>query len=164
MSNSPARALCVALGIALGMALAALAVRAHADATNTLPATAPEAADPDYLAGQAAVAKGDWKSAIGAFSRAAARHPASADVQNHLGFSHRKAGDLDAAFKYYGEALRLQPEHRGAHEYVGEAYLMKGDLAKAREHLAALDRICLLGCDEYRALKKAVAEYERKQR
>jgi len=51
MPNSPARALGIALGIALGMALAALAVRAHADATNTLPATAPEASDREYLAG-----------------------------------------------------------------------------------------------------------------
>jgi hypothetical protein len=51
VSNSPTRALAVAIGIALGMALGALAVRAHAGATTTLPATAPEASDPEYLAG-----------------------------------------------------------------------------------------------------------------
>jgi len=154
----------VAVGIALGLALGALAVRAHADPGDSLPVTAGEATDPDFAAGKAAVAGGDWKGAIAAFDRAAAKHPASADVQNYLGFSHRKAGNLAAAIKHYGEALRLEPEHRGAHEYVGEAYLMKGDLARAKEHLATLDRICIYGCDEYRALKKAVADYELKRR
>jgi len=65
-------------------------------------------------------------------------------------------------FKHYNEALRIDPKHKGAHEYVGEAYLMVGNVAKAKEHLAALDRICFFGCDEYSLLKKAVAEFEAK--
>jgi cobalamin biosynthesis Co2+ chelatase CbiK len=32
-------------------------------------------------------------------------------------------------------------------------------LAKAEEHLAALQRICLIPCEEYEDLKKTVAEY-----
>lgn len=32
---------------------------------------------------------------------------------------------------------------------------MKGDLAKAEERLAALDKICRLPCQEYTGLKKA---------
>ena len=77
-----------------------------------------------------------------------------------LGYANRKSGNLDLAFKHYNEALRLDPKHRGAHEYIGEAYLMKGDVAKAKDHLAALDRICFFGCEEYSDLKKAIAEYE----
>src|SRR3972149_10628655 len=30
---------------------------------------------------------------------------------------------MDLAFKYYERALAINPRHRGAHEYVGEAYL-----------------------------------------
>jgi hypothetical protein len=67
-------------------------------------------------------------------------------------------------FKHYTEALRLDPRHRAAHEYIGEAYLMVGDLSRAREHLAALDKLCFFPCSEHRDLKRAIEEYERKAR
>ena len=118
-------------------------------------------ADPDYEAGRAAVESQNWSEAIGYFNKVAARDPQNAGAQNLLGYANRKSGNLDLAFKHYNEALRLDPKHRGAHEYIGEAYLMKGDVAKAKDHLAALDRICFFGCEEYTDLKKAIAEYER---
>ena len=71
---------------------------------------------------------------------------------------------MDLVFKHYGEALRLEPKHRAAHEYVGEAYLMVGNVHKAREHLTALDRLCFFGCAEYTDLKKAIAAYEAKHK
>src|SRR3990170_4621986 len=69
---------------------------------------------------------------------------------------------LDPVFKHYTEALRLAPKHRGAHEYIGEAYLMVGNVPKAREHLTQLDRLCFFGCEEYSSLKKAIRESEAK--
>ena len=69
---------------------------------------------------------------------------------------------MDLAFKHYGRALELDPRHRGAHEYVGEAYLIVNNLAKAEEHLAALHKICLIPCEEYEDLKKAIVEYRRR--
>ncbi len=60
------------------------------------------------------------------------------------------------------DKLQLNPRHRGAHEYAGEAYLMVNDLAKAEEHLGALRTICLIPCEEYEDLKKAIADYRRK--
>jgi Flp pilus assembly protein TadD len=128
------------------------------------PAPARARADPDLEAGKAAVRAQDWQAAIGAFSKAAATDPRNAGAQNYLGFAYRKSGDLDTAFAHYNEALRLDPKHRGAHEYIGEAYLMKGDVAKAKEHLATLDRLCLFGCEEYNDLKKSIAEYEQKKK
>ena len=68
----------------------------------------------------------------------------------------------DKAFEHYAIALKMNPEHRGAHEYLGETYLAVGNLAKAKEHLAALDRICFFGCQEYDDLKAAVAAYRPK--
>ncbi len=53
----------------------------------------------------------------------------------------------------------LDPRHRGAHEYIGEAYLLTGDVAGARKHLAALREICLLPCEELTDLERAIAEY-----
>ncbi len=70
---------------------------------------------------------------------------------------------LELAFKHYQRALQLDPRHRGAHEYMGEAYLIVNNLAKAQEHLAALQRICLIPCEEYEDLKKAVADYRGRQ-
>lgn len=70
---------------------------------------------------------------------------------------------MEQAFAHYRKALDLDPEHKGAHEYIGEAYLMVGDLARAEEHLAALDGLCFFGCEEYRELKEAIAAYKAKQ-
>ena len=126
------------------------------------PSTPAAAEDSDYAAGKQAVAASDWKAAVAALSKAVQNDSGNANAHNLLAYSHRKLGNLDMAFKHYNEALRLDPKHRGAHEYIGEAYLMAGNLPKAEEHLAALDRLCAFGCDEYRTLKKAVAEYKQK--
>ena len=118
--------------------------------------------DPDYAAGKRAVEAKNWQAALEAFNKVVAKDPRNADAHTYLGYTYRKSGQLDSAFKEYDEALRLEPSHRGAHEYVGEAYLMTNNLAKAEEHLKALDRICFFSCEEYRDLKKAVADYKQK--
>ena len=81
-----------------------------------------------------------------------------ADIQNLLGFVHRKMGKLDAAGGYYRRALEINPKHKGALEYQGELFLMRGDKDAAQVNLARLDKICWLGCSEYDDLKKAIAE------
>jgi Flp pilus assembly protein TadD len=135
-----------------------IAVAAGDDAPAPLRARS----DPDTEAGKAAIRGKDWTAAIDAFTKVAAKDPKNADAQNWLGYAHRNSGNLDVAFRHYNEALRLDSKHRGAHEYIGEAYLMKGDLAKAKEHLAALDRLCFFGCEEYSDLKKSIAEFEKR--
>jgi len=163
VSMHRARMLEVALAIGLGLAVGGPALPAFAAGEDTAP-TVEKPADPDYLAGKKAIEAGNWAAAIEAFTRAAGRDKSNPDIQNYLGYSYRKAGNLDTAFKHYEVALKLSPDHRGAHEYIGEAYLMKGDLKQAKLHLVALDRICTFGCEEYRELKKAVAAYEQKGR
>ncbi|MDX1375637.1 MAG: hypothetical protein R3357_08755 [Burkholderiales bacterium] len=104
----------------------------------------------------------NWPQAAAVMRAALARAPDNAEYHNRYAFALRKgpSPDMDLVFKHYREALRLDPEHRGAHEYIGEAYLLVGDLGKAKEHLAVLDRLCFFGCAEYDDLKKAVAAYE----
>jgi tetratricopeptide (TPR) repeat protein len=80
-----------------------------------------------------------------------------ADVYNLLGFALRKSGDYKTALTYYKKALDFDPEHKGAHEYLGELYAETGQLAKAREHLAILVRLCPQGCEEREDLEKAIA-------
>ena len=120
------------------------------------------ALDPDFAAGRAAIDAKQWETAIRALSSAALRDTRNADIQNYLGYAYRHTGQMDLAFKHYERALQLNPRHRGAHEYVGEAYLMVNDLAKAEAHLSALKTICLIPCEEYTDLEKAIGEYRRK--
>lgn len=109
--------------------------------------------DRDYRAGRAAIDAQDWKTAMTALGRAASRYRDDAGVYNWLGYAARRSGDLDTAFRHYRTALRLDPNHRGAHEYIGEAYLQKKDVASAEKHLAELARICGAGgCEEHRDL------------
>ena len=85
-----------------------------------------------------------------------------ADWNNLMGYSLRKAPtpDFAGAEKFYNEALRIDPKHRGALEYSGELYLQTGDLSRAEQRLAALDKACRFGCSEYSDLKKAIAQYK----
>jgi len=122
------------------------------------------ARNPDYAAGKQAFDRKDWGEAVRRFSRAAVLDPENADLQNYLGFSYRKMGQLELAFKYYNQALKLNPRHRGAHEYIGEAYLMADNLAGAQKHLEELRKICLLPCDELGELDKAISDYRAKPR
>jgi Flp pilus assembly protein TadD len=116
--------------------------------------------DPDVAAGKQAIARKEWGRAIESFNKAAAKDGRNADIQNFLGYAYRNSGQMDFAFKYYAQALALDPRHRGAHEYVGEAYLMVKNLAKAEEHLAALNRLCFFPCEEYTDLKRKVETYK----
>lgn len=116
-------------------------------------------ADADYRTGLAALKAGDVVTALRWFQSALKRFPEAADLHNELGFAHRKLREMDKAFEHYKRALALRPEHRGAHEYIGEAYLMVGDVASAEKHLAALRSICLLPCEEFEDLRKAIDEH-----
>ena len=106
----------------------------------------------------------DWKGAAAAMQAALTKDPTNADYHNLYAYSLRKGGtpDMDQVFKHYNEALRLDPRHKGAHEYLGEAYLMVGNVAKAKEELAALDKLCFFGCSEYNELKNSIADHEAK--
>ena len=113
---------------------------------------------------QAAAQQNDWKSAAAAMQTALQSSPNNADYHNLYAYSLRKSGtsQMDLVFKHYNEALRLDPKHRGAHEYIGEAYLMVGNVAKAKEHLGQLDKICFFGCSEFNELKQSISTYEAK--
>ena len=118
--------------------------------------------DPVIAAARAAIDQQDWAGAQAGLKQALASNPNMADYHNLYAYSLRKGlnPNMAVVFSHYTEALRIDPKHRAAHEYSGEAYLVVGDLPKAKEHLAALDRLCFFGCEEYTDLKKAVAKYE----
>ena len=144
--------------IAFASALAALPASPEPFETNPNLATSYA----DYAAGKAAMDRQNWPEAAKRFEAALKRNPDSADLQNYLGYTYRHMKNFDAAFKYYKRAIEIDPRHRGAHEYIGEAYLMVNDLPNAEKHLAALRKICLLPCEELGDLEKAVNAYKKR--
>jgi hypothetical protein len=127
---------------------------------------ASEPADPVLEKVTAATKKQDWAAAQTMLKDAVAASPQNASYHNLYAYSVRKGAnpDMNLVFKHYNEALRIDPKHKGAHEYIGEAYLMVGNVAKAKEHLGQLDKLCFFGCSEYTDLKKAIADFEAKKR
>jgi len=148
--------------VALLAASLVLVPPAGADPTDEDPSG--PSADPDVVAGKKAIDDKRWADAIKALSSAALRDTRNADIENYLGYSYRNAGQMDKAFAHYEQALKLNPRHRGAHEYVGEAYLMVDKPAQAQEHLKALQAICLLPCEELDDLKAKIDRYQREAR
>lgn len=120
------------------------------------------AASPAMTQARAAIDKGDWPGAEGTLRKVVADEPRNADAWNWLGFAQRKQGNLDAAFAAYAKALELDPRHKAAHEYAGEAYLLAKNLPKAEWHLAELNRLCSpIPCEELKELKAAVEAYRK---
>ena len=120
-----------------------------------------EIVDTDYMNGKEQAYNGKYKAAIVYLEKSIKNDSNNADAFNMLGYSNRKLGNNEEAFKYYNKALKLDPRHRGTHEYIGRLYLNLSQPEKAKMHLDELDSICFLGCDEYTTLKKAIEEYEK---
>jgi Flp pilus assembly protein TadD len=140
-------ALFVAGGLLAGIAPAANAV----DTPSTKEA-------PDLTAVRAKIKAKEFKAAIAELNGMIDRGVQHADVYNLLGFSLRKSGDLKTAYTFYKKALDFEPEHKGALEYLGELYVETGELAKARDHVVLLQKLCPQGCEELSDLQKALAQ------
>lgn len=149
---------------AIFLALALMGGRALAD--DPEPADTAQPRSESLEAARKAVDAKDFKSAIQHLVKAEKETPKDADVQNLLGFSYRKLGQFDRAMEHYRLALKLDPRHRGAHEYIGELYLDLGQLANAEKELQDLKRACpwFGKCGEYDDLKEAIENYKAKKR
>jgi len=154
---------CVRIFAAIALLAAAYAGLQASDAlaagTSTGSSNAAAEADKRNIErGKQAIEAGDWERAAAFLERAAEADARNADVFNLLAYSYRHLDRLDEAFEHYARALDLDPRHLGAHEYVGEAYLLVGDLAMAEHHLAALTEICA-SCEETEELAEAIERY-----
>lgn len=133
---------------------------ALADPSDADGAAAPR--DPDYAAGRQALDRKDWSEAAGRLEKAALRYPDDADLHNSLAYAYRNQARYPLAFEHYRRALAIDPRHKGAHEYIGEAYLKVGDLASAEKHLAVLKELCPLSCEQLEDLTREVAVFRQR--
>jgi|SRR5262245_22702105 len=140
------------------MTLAGLAMVALPPAAFAVDTPNPDA--PDLAAVRAKIKSKDWQAAIRDLNGLIAQGVQHADVYNLLGFALRKSGDSAQAYTWYRKALEFAPNHKGALEYLGELYVERGELAKAREHVSLLRRLCPEGCEELDDLTQAIAQSE----
>src|SRR5262245_22007474 len=144
-----------ALGLAVVVAGGAMAGFASVASAVDTPTTR-EA--PDLTAVRAKIKAKEFKAAIADLNDMIDKGVQHADVYNLLGFSLRKSGDAKTAYTFYKKALDFDPEHKGALEYLGELYVETGEMAKAREHVVLLQKLCPQGCEELEDLEKAIAQ------
>ena len=123
------------------------------------PTEATESTGTGYGAGMAAIEAGDYEQALAIFRSLVDAAPEDADALTQLGYTHLRLQNYDQAFGFYRRALEIDPEHAGAHGHIGKAYVETGEIAKAEDHLRALDLICLFGCDAFYSLKEAIDLY-----
>ncbi len=143
--------------LSVGSPVVALAAGGGADPQRVEP-TKP--VDPNFARAKSMVEAKDYRNAIPLLQQVVARDQRNADAYNLLGFATRASGDPNGSLQYYQYALSIDPRHLGAHEYLGEAYLMLDRPAEAEQMLARLDSLCVFGCTEYRMLKSAIAGYK----
>jgi tetratricopeptide (TPR) repeat protein len=156
--------------IVLGVLLAAIA---GTPATAIMGGGEPQQAPPseEYAQGKAAFEREDWQAVIDHMTRAIEERPWDDDAHNLMGFAYRKLGDYDRALEQYDRALTLNPHHRGALEYLGEAYLEmdQPELAKGmldrlvvecqRVNVSATDGGWQTSCEEWQDLNEAYQAY-----
>ncbi|GIL39541.1 tetratricopeptide repeat protein [Roseiterribacter gracilis] len=139
----------------LAIAAAAMLSTSALAAGTTTTGSGEPGSDAKFQAAVSAIKAKQFESAIPLLQEVQTRFPNSADVNNYLGYTHRKVGKPNIALGFYQAALKINPNHRGAHEYLGELYVEQKDLPKAKEQLAALEKICGK-CEESEDLKRHI--------
>jgi tetratricopeptide (TPR) repeat protein len=82
--------------------------------------------------------------------------PNTAEALNYRGYATRKLGRTDEGISYYLKSVQLDPKYPRVREYLGEAYVIKGQLDLAKDQLKTIKTLCGTGCEEYRDLNDAI--------
>jgi len=114
------------------------AIRTQAERSYTEGWKLSEDAKKELASGKEDSAKKKFGKALKRFDEATQIDPQYFLAWNMVGFCARKSGDLKRSFAAYAKCLEIEPEYAQAHEYLGEAYLMSGEVPKAKEQLAWL--------------------------
>jgi Flp pilus assembly protein TadD len=131
-----------------------------------MPEPKAKAENPNVVAGRKAIEAKDFKSAVGHLTKAVQEEPMNTNAHSMLGYSYRKVGPFDKSMEHYHAALKIDSNHRSAHEYLGELYLDMNQPDSAAKQLVALKNACpFFGrCEEYDDLKKAIDTYKAKKK
>ena len=79
--------------------------------------------------------------------------PLKADTLNYLGFTTRKLGDYEKGEEFYLQGLKIDPNHTGITEYLGQLYVVTNRVDLAKERLKVLENC---NCEEFGELKEII--------
>jgi tetratricopeptide (TPR) repeat protein len=117
------------------------------------------------LPARQAIERRDWPAALALLEQARQNGLDSDDLHNLLGYALRKhnPAQVERAIHHYQLALQRNPRHLGALEYLGEAYLMQGNVPAAQKQLAMLKTLCNpAACNEYQDLQAAIEQHQKR--
>jgi tetratricopeptide (TPR) repeat protein len=137
--------------LAAGLVIAPILVSGTARAVDSMPSDGKA----DLSSVRTKIKAKNYAAALEELRKIAKETP-EANVYNLLGYTLRKTGDYPASLTYYTKALELQPDHKAAHEYLGELYVETNNIDKAKEQLAVLVKLCPNGCEERQDLEKMI--------
>ena len=98
-------------------------------------------------------AKKRYEKALKFLVKSNKEKPNQADTLNYLGFATRKLGNYEKGEKYYLLGLKIDPNHKGINEYLGELYVVTNKMDLAKERLNVLKNC---NCEEYNELKEII--------
>lgn len=85
------------------------------------------------------------------------QNPNTAEALNYRGYATRKLGRTDEGISYYLKSVQLDPKYAKVREYLGEAYVVKGQIDLAKEQLDTIKSLCgNTTCEEYQDLNEAI--------
>jgi tetratricopeptide (TPR) repeat protein len=134
-----------------------LTARQQAEETYGLAYQEVAKAKKDVAAGKSKNAEKKFHRALERGERAVELDSTYHEAWNLVGYCARHVGRYDQAFAAYARCLSIKPDYAPALEYLGEAWLERGDPTRAREQLAALEK---LGASEAAELKAQIEKYE----
>jgi Flp pilus assembly protein TadD len=120
-------------------------------------------ADP-YVTVRERMGQGQWHEALALLTQLASRQPdvlQDAEFHNLKGYTLRQSDvrQLPLAIAHYLQALRLDPAHVEAREYLGQAYLLQGRLDLAEQQLREIEHHCKgRGCEAWQDLAQAITK------
>lgn len=114
----------------------------------------------DLADGKAKNAEKKLRRALASGERAATLDATYHEAWNLVGYAARKLGDYDKAFAAYEKCLAIKPDYAPAREYMGEAWLEKGEPVKARAQLTLLESYGDRAADDAKTLRTAIEAYE----
>ena len=98
-------------------------------------------------------AKENYEKALEHLAISFNKNQNNADTLNYLGFATRKIGDYKNAEFYYKKGLKIEPNHVGINEYLGELYVVTKRIELAKGRLEVLKNC---NCEEYNELKEII--------
>ena len=85
-------------------------------------------------------------------------NPNTPRALNYRGYATRKLGRTDEGIGYYMKSVAMDPHYAQVREYLGEAYVIQGKMAEAKQQLQTIQTICGTDCEEYEDLDDAIKD------